>query len=337
MPTSDLSIVKTGNTSTPEVGDNITFTITIANAGPDNDTSVVVTDNIPSGYTIVSATPSVGSWSSPTWTVGNFAIGAIATMVVVCMVMSTGVYDNTATITGASTDPNPGNDTSTFSVVPVDNQTPLPTTSEVVRIKRLLQSANCCAQKQGQKYIDAKAKGQKGCEKLLDDSVLMTNLIDAVCDFTPIGEMIGGEQASVTLTMGQTPSQMLLRITVAIGFSSYPEYIFPTPAASSNSKAVLFAAYINSLYSANYPYVAVVNGIDVIISGLNYDEDNGIAGSVATVKTSISTGATFTLTGGVAQTEWEGPNAITNEEFQVILDKLNSLCKIPCGKIFSSN
>lgn len=117
-PIADLAVTKTVSSATPAVGANVTFTITALNLGPDNATNVVVTDAIPSGYSIVSATPSVGSWVSPTWTIGNFLNGASETLVIVATVLATGVYDNTTTITGLVNDPNLANNTATVYVVP---------------------------------------------------------------------------------------------------------------------------------------------------------------------------------------------------------------------------
>ena len=47
---------------TPNVGDTITFTVTLTNNGPNAATSVQVTDLLPAGLTFVSATPSQGTY-----------------------------------------------------------------------------------------------------------------------------------------------------------------------------------------------------------------------------------------------------------------------------------
>ncbi|WP_306354237.1 gliding motility-associated C-terminal domain-containing protein [Flavobacterium sp. '19STA2R22 D10 B1'] len=121
VPIANLSIVKTVNNSTPNVGSNVIFTLTINNAGPSNATGVVVNDLLPSGYTFVSATPSVGTYASGTgvWTVGTLNNGGNATLTVTATVKSTGTYANTGTISGTQTDPIPGNNTSTITPVPV--------------------------------------------------------------------------------------------------------------------------------------------------------------------------------------------------------------------------
>src|SRR5262249_51531583 len=68
----DLELVKQVNDPTPNVGDTITYTVTLTDSGPDNATNVVVSDPLPAGLTFVSATPSEGSYDPTTgvWTVG---------------------------------------------------------------------------------------------------------------------------------------------------------------------------------------------------------------------------------------------------------------------------
>jgi len=49
---SDLSIAKVINDMTPNVGDTVTFTLTVTNAGPDVATNVSIADVVPNGYTL---------------------------------------------------------------------------------------------------------------------------------------------------------------------------------------------------------------------------------------------------------------------------------------------
>ncbi|WP_220485195.1 DUF11 domain-containing protein, partial [Flavobacterium sp. SOK18b] len=118
----NLRIAKTVNNATPNVGSNVTFTLTINNDGPGSATSVVVNDQLPAGYTFVSATASVGSYDdvSGIWTVGSLANAASATLEVVATVNATGSYANTATISANEADPTPANNTATSTPVPVN-------------------------------------------------------------------------------------------------------------------------------------------------------------------------------------------------------------------------
>lgn len=99
----DLSIVKSVDNSTPTVGGNITFTVTVSNAGPNNATNVAVLDQLPAGYTFGSATPSQGTFSNLTgiWTVGTVNNGASATLQIIVTVNATGSYANTAQVSAS--------------------------------------------------------------------------------------------------------------------------------------------------------------------------------------------------------------------------------------------
>ncbi|MDA1051087.1 MAG: SpaA isopeptide-forming pilin-related protein [Planctomycetota bacterium] len=99
----DLSLGKTVSNATPNVGDNVTFTITASNAGPDAATNVTVADTLPAGTTYVSDTPSLGTFSIGTgiWTVGTIANGGSATLQLVASVDTIGSKTNTSQITAA--------------------------------------------------------------------------------------------------------------------------------------------------------------------------------------------------------------------------------------------
>ncbi|MEG0761754.1 MAG: Ig-like domain-containing protein, partial [Chryseobacterium sp.] len=112
---SDIAIAKTVNNANPIYGSNVTFTLTASNAGPSDAPSVTVNDALPTGYTFVSATPSVGTYSGGVWTIGTLANGATATLTIVATVNNTGNYTNTAVISTTGNDPNLTNNTSSVT------------------------------------------------------------------------------------------------------------------------------------------------------------------------------------------------------------------------------
>ena len=98
----------------PNVGDTITYVVTLSNNGPDAATGVQVTDLVPTGVMFVSATPSQGTYNSVTglWTVGSVTTTAPQTLTLTATVVAPTQVINTATITGADQfDPDPSNNT----------------------------------------------------------------------------------------------------------------------------------------------------------------------------------------------------------------------------------
>src|ERR1044072_3548780 len=60
----DLSLTKVVSNPAPVIGTQVTFTVTLRNAGPGGAQSVRVRDRLPNGYTFVSATPSRGTYTA---------------------------------------------------------------------------------------------------------------------------------------------------------------------------------------------------------------------------------------------------------------------------------
>jgi len=120
---SNLQIIKVADTLAPAVGANITFTITVTNNGPDSAIGIVVSDLLADGYAFVSATPSVGTYDDVTgeWSgIGTLANTESVTLEIVATVLSTGSYENTATVTSVSVDPESEDNISTITPSPID-------------------------------------------------------------------------------------------------------------------------------------------------------------------------------------------------------------------------
>ena len=113
----DIGVTKSVSDPTPAVGTNVTFTITATNHGPNDATGVQVTDPVPAGVTLVSASPSQGTYGSGLWNVGALANGASATLQLTVTVTGTTPVINTATRTaGTPADFDPANDSASATV-----------------------------------------------------------------------------------------------------------------------------------------------------------------------------------------------------------------------------
>jgi uncharacterized repeat protein (TIGR01451 family) len=88
-PAADIAVDKTVDVAVPNYLDDVTFTVTVTNDGPDTAVNALLSDLLNSGFSLVSATPSVGSYDNVTgvWTVGDLASGASATLQLVAQVM----------------------------------------------------------------------------------------------------------------------------------------------------------------------------------------------------------------------------------------------------------
>lgn len=119
---SDLTVLKTASDLTPYIGTNIVFTILARNTGMDNATGVVVNDLLPSGFVFVGYTASNGVYNQSTgiWTIGNLANGLSETLQITVNVASSGVYTNTAVVTGNEYDPTTGDNTSSITIIPIN-------------------------------------------------------------------------------------------------------------------------------------------------------------------------------------------------------------------------
>src|SRR5207249_761257 len=80
----------------PNVGQTVTFTLVLSNAGPNAATNVAVTDLLPAGLAFVSANPGQGSYDAATgvWTVGTVASGGVATLQITARVTQPGAITN---------------------------------------------------------------------------------------------------------------------------------------------------------------------------------------------------------------------------------------------------
>jgi uncharacterized repeat protein (TIGR01451 family) len=103
-----LELTKTITDTTPVVGTDGTYTITVTNSGPDTARGVVIADPLPPGLAFVSDTTSTGSVTvkgqDVDWQIGSMNVGVTATMQLVVSFTSAGKVVNIATATDTTFD-----------------------------------------------------------------------------------------------------------------------------------------------------------------------------------------------------------------------------------------
>jgi gliding motility-associated-like protein/uncharacterized repeat protein (TIGR01451 family) len=119
---SDIAITKTVDVSKPSIGQHVNFTITVNNVGSGHFYDVIINEQLPSGYSFVSATTSTGSYSnvSGIWTIPVLNPNQSATLILKVEVLSSGNYLNVAFIDGSNPiDSKPENNSAAAEVEPL--------------------------------------------------------------------------------------------------------------------------------------------------------------------------------------------------------------------------
>ena len=75
-----LTITNTGNPTSVNVGDTVTFTINVKNTGPDTASNININDAVPTGFTLTSSSASQGAYTNGVWNIGSLASGSSATL-----------------------------------------------------------------------------------------------------------------------------------------------------------------------------------------------------------------------------------------------------------------
>ncbi|MGV3696831.1 Ig-like domain-containing protein [Flavobacterium sp.] len=95
---SDLIITKTANNMTPAIDDNVVFTISVTNVGPNHILNVTVNEVMPSGYSLISVVSSAGTYAAGVWSIPMIGANETVTMQMTAKVLPTGDYTNRVSI-----------------------------------------------------------------------------------------------------------------------------------------------------------------------------------------------------------------------------------------------
>jgi uncharacterized repeat protein (TIGR01451 family) len=137
----DLSITKTASSLVVGLGQTLDYTLTVRNNGPGAAGSVVVSDPVPSGWSLISATSTQGTCSGTTnvtCSVGTMGNGATVTITLHGTATALGSLVNTASVAAAQSETVTTNNTSTASVTVLKE---IPTLSEWALVALVLMLA----------------------------------------------------------------------------------------------------------------------------------------------------------------------------------------------------
>ncbi len=112
----DVSINKVADRNLANLGENVTYTITLQNLGASNAENVVISETLPAQLQLVSSSASLGVYDGTTWTI-PLVPPSTQTLTIVAKVISAGSTTNTASITSSGTpDPVANNNSSSADV-----------------------------------------------------------------------------------------------------------------------------------------------------------------------------------------------------------------------------
>ena len=195
----DLAVVKQIQTPGPyNVGQKVTYAITVSNNGSAPATGVQVSELLPASLTYVSSTP-IGQYSPATgvWTVGSLNVGSDRNLLIEATIIATGSIKNTAIVSGSNNDPKKSQNDSSSVTIPV-NPCPIVRAplivcaiTEICKGGTTTLSANGCSD--GQVLWSNGAKG-----KTIFVTPSMTTTYTASCD---VDRCVSGVSNAITVTV----------------------------------------------------------------------------------------------------------------------------------------
>ncbi|WP_154794563.1 DUF7507 domain-containing protein [Occultella kanbiaonis] len=111
-PSTDIAVQKSAADADVPLGSTTSYTVTATNNGPYPATGLTLRDTLPTSVTLVSATPSQGTFDAATgiWTIGALPVDGVVTLEMLVQPQELGRYTNIASLDTVSPgDTNPGN------------------------------------------------------------------------------------------------------------------------------------------------------------------------------------------------------------------------------------
>ncbi|MGL4759189.1 MAG: Ig-like domain-containing protein [Patescibacteria group bacterium] len=118
----DLKIEKMVDNNRPFLYQNVTYTLKVSNLGQNIANNVIVKDTLPTGYDLVSANSSNGSFANNEWKLGSpLAPNTSAEIYITAKVNNPNKTTNTAKVSGKEVDPDMTNNTASVDVDAISN------------------------------------------------------------------------------------------------------------------------------------------------------------------------------------------------------------------------
>ncbi|WP_439185889.1 Ig-like domain-containing protein, partial [Carboxylicivirga taeanensis] len=126
----DISLTKVVDEGLPSYGSHVVFTLTVQNNGPNDASNVRVEEQLPDGYSFISA-DGLGTYANGIWTIGTLANGASASLNINARVNTSGNYNNTASVSADQDDSNVANNSASCATSPVSTSRPVAKNDDV--------------------------------------------------------------------------------------------------------------------------------------------------------------------------------------------------------------
>lgn len=292
QPTADLSVAIAPPVSPIPLGQNLTYTLTVTNAGPFPATNVQIVDTLPAGATFIQANDSLGMRASAsvgtvTDTIPLLASGATATLTIVVTPTSTGTITDSATVSAAETEPNPTNNGASVSSV----VSPVADLAVAVQASR----SQVTRGQQETYTVTVTNKGPSDASGVILKDTLPTGA--TVVSVNAGGAAVTQTNGSVVAAIGALPSGGSATVTIVVTVG--------VPGTITDSASVtateIDPAPANNTASASVGVLDLPGTLEFAATTVNTDEDagtatitvtrtNGVQGSVSVAYQTVAGG-----------------------------------------------
>ncbi|MGB9838598.1 MAG: DUF11 domain-containing protein [Methanothermobacter sp.] len=224
----DIAVQKTVLLTPINNGQSTNFTVTVTNNGPNDATGVTVEDILPAGLSLISATPSKGTFAGGVWTVGNLANGASATLMLEVLANAAGIFTNYVNASADQSDPVISNNNATALL----NVNP----SADISVTKTVSNSSPNFGDQITFYVTVRNNGPDNAtgvtltEKPPEGLVYVSHVISqGVCYplacIWIVGDLAAGSSATLNFTMLVNTTGDVVNRVLAVGeeFDPYPE------------------------------------------------------------------------------------------------------------------